>query len=145
MKRIIKETSTKDQFIAKQSLIALQVKDKFKPADIDIVIDGRTVEVPKKALDLFMTILNTMAEGKVINVVASDSDVTTQQAADLLNVSRPHIVKLLDGGSIPFKKVGKHRRIKIKDLQKYDSEIQTMREITLKTLASQAQELDMGY
>ncbi|WP_211228191.1 excisionase family DNA-binding protein [Aequorivita capsosiphonis] len=60
-----------------------------------------------------------MAEGKTISIVPSNSEVSTQQAADMLNVSRPHLVKLLEAQKIPFKKVGSHRRILLNDIIEY--------------------------
>ncbi|NJM25300.1 MAG: helix-turn-helix domain-containing protein [Bacteroidia bacterium] len=86
-----------------------------------------------------------MAEGKSISVVPSDSEVSTQQAADILNVSRPHIVKLLEQGAIPFKKVGSHRRILFEDLIAYNEKFQEVRNEKLKSLAKQAQMLNLGY
>lgn len=86
-----------------------------------------------------------MAEGKSISLVPSDSEVTTQQAADMLNVSRPHIVKLLEDGIIPHKKVGSHRRILLEDLIEYDRKLKEQRDASLKNLAEQAQDLRLGY
>jgi excisionase family DNA binding protein len=75
----------------------------------------------------------------------SDAEVSTQQAAEMLHVSRPHIVKLLEQGSIPFKKVGSHRRILLEDLLKYDQGLKQQQEKSLEFLAQQAQELNLGY
>jgi excisionase family DNA binding protein len=86
-------------------------------------------------------------EGNSIAHFFSDSnaDISTQQAADLLGVSRPHIVSLLEKGDIPFLKVGTHRRIHLKDLIAYDKKIKKSRADKLDFLAAQAQELNMGY
>lgn len=86
-----------------------------------------------------------MAEGKAISLIPSASEVTTQQAADMLHVSRPHIVKLLEQGTIPFKKVGSHRRILLEDLLKYEAEQKEKKRENLQFLAEQAQELNIGY
>jgi excisionase family DNA binding protein len=86
-----------------------------------------------------------MAEGKSASLIPSDSEVNTKQAADMLNVSRPHIVKLLEEGKIPFRKVGSHRRVLLEDLMKYDAEMKGQRTKSLEFLAKQAQDLNLGY
>lgn len=101
--------------------------------------------MPKKALEFLSHILSIMAEGKAISLLPSESELTTQQAADILNISRPHIVKLLEQGIIPFKKVGAHRRILLEDLIKYANQQKETRKKNLKFLAKQAQELNLGY
>lgn len=86
-----------------------------------------------------------MADGKSITLVPSGTEVTTQQAADMLNVSRPHVVKLLGEGKIPFKKIGAHRRIMLDDVIAYDNQQKASRKQQLDFLSKQAQELNMGY
>jgi excisionase family DNA binding protein len=86
-----------------------------------------------------------MAEGKSLTLIPSDSEVSTQQAADILNVSRPHLVKLLEKGYIPFKKVGSHRRIELKDIVTYEEKQKKNRKDQLDFLSRQAQELNLGY
>jgi excisionase family DNA binding protein len=86
-----------------------------------------------------------MADGKAFSLVPEDSELTTQQAADMLNVSRPFLVKLLEAGELPFKKVGSHRRILMEDLLSYISISEANRGKALKELARQAQDLKMGY
>ena len=86
-----------------------------------------------------------MAEGKSVFLIPSDSEVSTQQAADMLNVSRPHIVKLLEKGEISFRKVGSHRRTLLEDLMKYDAALKNQRSKSLEILAKQAQDLNLGY
>jgi len=107
--------------------------------------DDEFVSVPQKAFLLLIDILSIMAEGKSIKLISSDSYISTQQAADILNVSRPHIVKLLESGVIPFKKVGAHRRVELKDLVQFQKNIQEVKENNLAFLAQQAQELTLGY
>ena len=94
---------------------------------------------------LLFEILDNMAMGKSITLIPSEAEVSTQQAADMLNVSRPHLVKLLEKGEIPFKKVGSHRRIQLKDLINYDKKIKQTRSDELDFIAEQAQDLNLGY
>mgnify|MGYP000061454792 CR=1 FL=1 len=86
-----------------------------------------------------------MAKGKSIALLLSDSEISTQQAADILNVSRPHIVKLLKNGIIPHRKVGTHRRIKLDDLLSYEDKLKKSTRKNLNVLTKEAQKLNLGY
>ncbi|MBN9355348.1 MAG: helix-turn-helix domain-containing protein [Herbaspirillum huttiense] len=103
------------------------------------------VELPTSALRLLVQILAELADGNAVNVVPVHAELTTQEAADLLNVSRPHFVKLLEDGLIPFHRAGKHRRVKFADLMRYKQERRRISTEALDELAQQAQELGMGY
>ncbi len=120
---------------------------KKKPASIKIKIqeNGEFVTVPTKAVEMFLKIVMNMAEGKSVSVIPLVAEVSTQQAAQMLNVSRPHIIKLLEQGSIPFRKTGSHRRILIEDLINYLTNLKSQRTRNLKFLAKQAQKLKLGY
>ena len=151
MEAVIKRTSRREQEIASKSVSSLVhtaaaiSRQKLDSVKIKIQETGEFITIPKKAVDLLFNIINSMAEGKSISIVPSDSEITTQQAADILNMSRPHIVKLLEDGVIPFKKVGSHRRILLEDLIEYDRKLKEQRNASLKNLAEQAQDLGLGY
>lgn len=149
MEPVIHKTSRKEQGIASKSISQLAntaaaiSTQRTEGVKIKIQETGEFVTVPAKALHLLFHILNNMAEGKAISLVPSDSEIPTQQAADMLNVSRPHIVKLLESGFIPHKKVGSHRRILLEDLIEYERKQKEQREVSVKTLAEQPQEINL--
>lgn len=103
------------------------------------------IELPTSALHLLIEMLSQMAQGNAVTLIPIHAELTTQEAADLLNVSRPYLVKLLESGKIPFRKVGRHRRVRFEDLMSYKEQVDRQRMSALDELASQAQELNLGY
>ena len=103
------------------------------------------LEIPSSAYQLFIDILSQMAQGNAVTLIPVHAELTTQEAADLINMSRPYLVKLLESKQIPFHKVGCHRRVRFQDLMNYKNQIDSDRMNALDELAAQAQELDMGY
>jgi excisionase family DNA binding protein len=90
--------------------------------DIRVVVGGDpddTLSLPRGAVELLARILAHMAAGQGVSVVPAHAELTTQQAADLLNVSRPYLIGLLDAGEIEYRKVGKHRRVRADSLMDY--------------------------
>lgn len=103
------------------------------------------IDLPTSALRLLVEILAELAEGNAVEVVPIHTELTTQEAADLLNVSRPHLVKLLEAGALPFHKTGKHRRVRFADLMRFKEQRDRTSGQAMAELAQQAQALGMGY
>lgn len=110
------------------------------------VIDGDgEIEVPVSALRMLVDILAHMANGDAIRIVPIHAKLTTQEAADFLSVSRPHLVGLIERGDLPHHKVGTHRRVLFRDLLDYSRKRMTQSTAALDALAEQAQKLGLGY
>lgn len=103
------------------------------------------IELPTSALRLLVDILAELADGNAVQVVPVHAELTTQEAAELLNVSRPHLVKLLESEALPFHKTGKHRRIRFADLMRFKAERDRTSTEAMSELARQAQDLGMDY
>ncbi|MCY4460736.1 MAG: helix-turn-helix domain-containing protein [Albidovulum sp.] len=103
------------------------------------------IDLPAGVVDLLMHVLEAMAAGKGVTLIPESAELTTVQAADVLNVSHPFVIKLLDQKAIPHRKVGKHRRIRMEDVMAYKNAIDRDRELVLEQLTLDAQAHDMGY
>ncbi len=119
----------------------------FTKSDLRVRIPetDEDITLPAPAVRLLVELLSELAEGNAVTLVPIHTELSTQQAADLIGVSRPFLVKLMEEGKLPFRKVGTHRRILFKDLMAYKRQIDKKRLEMLDELAAQAQELDMGY
>ncbi|MCA9092177.1 MAG: helix-turn-helix domain-containing protein [Planctomycetaceae bacterium] len=104
-----------------------------------------SVSIPNSAAHLLNEVLAEMAKGNAVSLVPIRTELSTQQAADLIHVSRPFLIEQLEKGLIPYRKVGTHRRILLSDLLEYRRSMEHRRLQTLDELTAQAQELGMGY
>lgn len=137
---------------AEQAQFALRalgkIKSKKTARTLQVKPDGGpdvVVTVPREAFELFLEILGQMANGNAVTIVPVHAELTTQEAANMLNVSRPHLVELLETGRIGFRRVGTHRRIRVADLLAYQQTDQAERKATLDELSQEAQKLGLGY
>jgi excisionase family DNA binding protein len=102
------------------------------------------VDVPTVAFRLMLNILREMANGNTVRVIPGHVELTTGEAAELLNVSRPFVVKLLDEGQIPSHRVGTHRRVRFEDAMAYRAAHRRLREKALDRLSDLDQELGLS-
>ena len=112
---------------------------------IRLMDEGDAVSVPASAVRLFLHLLAEMSQGHSVTLIPTQAELTTQQAADLLNVSRPYVAKLLDDGKIPSRRVGKYRRVRFDDLMAFKRKDDEAREKVLDQLTAEAQDLAIGY
>src|SRR5574337_792611 len=116
--------------------------DHSRAETIKLVADGEAVlELPPKALRLIADVLGMLAQRQPIILMPQKVELSTQEAASFLNVSRPFVVKLIETGKLPCRKVGRHRRILFDDLLDYQKASRTETEEALQALADEAQEL----
>jgi excisionase family DNA binding protein len=103
------------------------------------------ISIPVAAFRLLNGILAEMAKGNAVTLLPVYSELTSQQAADVLSVSRPFLIEQLDKGAIPYRMVGTHRRIMLKDLMDFKQTMDRSRLKTLEELSAIDQELRFGY
>jgi len=104
--------------------------------------DGQSVPVPAEALQVLMAVVASMQAGKAITIASRNQQLTTQEAANLLGISRPTLVKLLDKGEISYRRLtaGGHRRVQLEDVLDYQRRNRAGRQVTLDELTAQAAE-----
>ena len=122
----IKRPTKEEQEVAKASYLALATaltQLQTENPEIEIEETQERIKLPLKALELLTAVLKAMGEGKPISIVPIATEMTTQKAAEVLGCSRPHLVKLLEEGQIPYTLIGKHRRVKFEDVMGYRKQL----------------------
>ena len=107
--------------------------------------ENPVLELPRRALEALHEILEILEDGSDVDVVPKDRELTTTEAAEMLNVSRPHLVDLLENGDIPYHKVGSHRRVRLADLLEYKHEQKRQSRERMEALAREDERLDIEY
>jgi len=106
--------------------------------------DGReTISIPPGAVRLFLDALTQLGQGHAVTIEPAKVELTTQEVADYLNVSRPYVVKLIESGKLPARLVGTHRHVSFPDLAKFDEEDREIGRAALDELARIDQELKL--
>ena len=149
MESTIERTTDRDQQIARDNLaqvkkLVASFAKRTEPVAIQVSDhDMVSLQLPAKLFGVLQTILDLMAKGKAFSLIPANAELTTQEAANMLNVSRPYIVKLLKEGVIPYKEVGTHRRILLEDLVAYSKDMKQKRKEALEELARLGQQYNM--
>lgn len=142
----IKKPSKKEQIAAMKSYTALAATLEglhSENPEIEIEETAEKIKIPLKALKLLAKILKATSQGQPISVVPIATEMTTQAAAELLGCSRPHFVKLLEEGKIPFTLVGRHRRVKYQDVTNYKRKMKLKQEQFLIEMMKSDEELGL--
>jgi excisionase family DNA binding protein len=137
-----------EQELAKSSLKSFRklyktYKDNTKSVEFAVKDEGITFQVPVSALDSFETILKNIAEGKQPKIMSENQYLTTQEAADYLDVSRPFVIRLMEAGKLPHKKVGRHRRVLFSELKNYEKKQQQITLKKMQDITDESQLLDL--
>lgn len=102
--------------------------------------NGEKITIPEPIYQVLLQVVHAMASGKAISIIPQQQELTTQQAAEHLNVSRPYLIKLLEQGEIPHIKVGSHRRVRFDDVMNYKQQRDVKRDQLLTELTQMSQE-----
>lgn len=120
--------------------------DKEEGISVQIAEDGtESVVLPRQVVRFLVDVLTQMSEGNAVTLMPIHKELTTQEAAGILNVSRPHLIKLLKDGAIKFHKTGTHRRIKFEDLMNYKKQRDEDAAKAADELTALSQELELDY
>ncbi len=143
------------RYLTKADMDTLSLREVLQPLALHIMrnsdqpiqlVDAESeelTELSSEAVQLLHDVLLDLLSGEVKTIIPHHAELTTIQAADILNVSRPYLIKLLDAGDIPYCKVGRHRRIRMEDVMTYKENIDKAREAILDQMVAEAEELGL--
>lgn len=147
------EIAPPSEAIAAEAMLAVRALSRYlkpgKKSAVRIQPEGagkdEAVLLPRRAFELLVELLAQMANGNAVAIVPVHAELTTQQAADMLNVSRPYLVKLLEEGKLPCRKVGTRRRVRAADVLTFKRIDDARRRDAVDELTSEAEKLGLGY
>lgn len=133
---------------AQQAKSAARILGRLRRKRVHIQPEGERGEgvlVPEPAFRLLMEILDEMAKGNAVTIIPHHAELTTQQAADLLNVSRPFLIKLLDERKLAYRRVGNRRKVRVVDVLAFKKRDDEERQAAADALTEEAERLGLGY
>jgi excisionase family DNA binding protein len=135
--------SASEAVLARETLQVLAGRSLDGPLQLAVLNDpaGRSLQIPSLAGQMLVRILEEMARGNSMALIPVHAELTTQEAAETLNISRPSLIQLLDEGKIEFRRVGTHRRVRFDALMVYKRRLESDRRAVLAELAAYDQEL----
>jgi excisionase family DNA binding protein len=139
------DPSEQDELLELREQLARIAARRRRPVAKLVTPDGTEVEIPASAFAALQAVVRDMAQGLTVTLIPHDKELTTKEAADILNVSRPFLVKLLDRGEIPYHRVGTHRRLMIEDVLAYREVRAARRREKLRELTQLSEQLEGGY
>jgi len=144
MPAIAYQISEKEKKTALTSVEALESLhlDSSSKKNVEVTIDDKDIILPKMAIPILQEILTRIAKGESFSFDRPSEEMTTQKAAEFLNISRPFFIKLLEQKKIPYHKTGNRRKVLTSDIVNYKEKIRAFREKNLKKMTALAQEME---
>lgn len=139
------DPSEQDELVALREQLAVIAAQLQRPMAKLVSPEGVEVELPASAFAALRAVVHDMAQGLTVTLIPHDKELTTKEAADILNVSRPFLVKVLDRGDIPYHRVGTHRRLNVEDVLAYRELRAARRREKLRELTELSQHVEGGY
>jgi excisionase family DNA binding protein len=138
----IKLTPSEEMQLTAKALLGTRLNIK-----VETNTQGESITVPASLVEIVQQLVFEIAKGNSLTIITNEKELSTTEAAEILEVSRQHLIELLESGElpIPFRKVGKHRRLRAEDVISFKQRIDQQRLEALAQLAEQAQELKLGY
>jgi len=139
------DPSEQDRMVELREQLARIASRRERPVARLVDSDGSEVEIPASAFAALRAVVRDMAQGLTIILIPHDRELTTKEAADILGVSRPFLVRLLDRGEIPYDRVGTHRRLNVEDVLAYRELRAARRREQLRELTELSEHVEGGY